>query len=614
MKKIFFIIISVTFIIMNGSAQHPLKHWIDVVDLRYSMDQPQVNYSLTVDSSDFSSIIIGMNIKNVRDDFQLAMVRHPEYDDKYWRYVEELSVAGKAKKGVVVRADSALWKITTDGREAKIHYRIRFPKTEGTRSAWKAYLTSTGGLVGGPHSFMYVVGATLVPSYITVNAPADWQIVTGLQATTDPKIFFAPSVFAMTDDPIFIGKIKSWSFLVDGIPHRLIYWPLPNATSFDMENLLTSIKKMTEQTGLLFGRFPYRDYNFMLQDGAFGGLEHNNSVTIGAASAQLANGITGIVSEITHEFFHTWNLVRIHPAEYADVSYKDPVLSKGLWFSEGLTIFYSDLLLRRAGIPVFDTTRIQHLENLIRRYSYNPAYLKFSAEKISEAAYGTPGMLGDYAGGTHLQGEVLGAMLDIIIRDATNGNRSMDDVMRKMMQNFSGEKGFTSKDIQKAVEEICGCKLDLFFNNYVFGTKSIDFKKYLGLIGLQYSMEWKDVMGSDGKPSPDLRVFSFRKPEDDINTRIGVTNPTSCWAKAGLHTGDIVRSVNGTMVSGPDFRPLIRNAKVGDQIALEIERNGVVSKISVAISSYQQPVVKITSLQNATEKQTRLYGQWINAH
>ena len=609
MKKIFFATISSLFIVFNCLAQHPLKHWADAVDLRYNMNQPIVNYFLTVDSSDFSSIAICMKIKNVPDSFQVAMVAHPEYDDRYWKYIEDISVDGKTGEGKVTRQDSALWKIITNGREAVVHYRIHFPKTEGIRSSWKAYLTSTGGLVGGPHSFMYVVGSTLVPSHVTVNTPGDWQIATGLQSTSDPKVFFAPSVFALTDDPIFIGKFRSWAFTVDNTPHRLIYWPLPNASAFDTIALLESIHKIAEQAALLFGRLPYREYSFMLQDGAVGALEHNNSVTVGAPSSQLANGL-GILSEITHEYVHTWNLVRIRPAEYGDVSYKTPPLSKGLWFSEGVTIFYTDLLMRRAGLPVFDTTRINHMEALTRRYSANPAYLKFSAEKISEAAYAPIGMLGDYSAGTHLQGEVLGALLDLVIRDATNGKRSMDDLIRKMMQHFSGEKGFTSKDIQKAAEEICGCKLEQFFNNYVYGAKQIDFSKYLQLLGLQYTIEWKDVLGNDGKPSPDLRVFSYRLPGENV-TRIGITNPTSCWAKAGLHTGDVVKSVNGNPVTGPDFRPFIRSAKVGDAISIEVERKNSIFKTNVVIASYQQPVVRITRSSNPTEKQQRLFQQWI---
>ena len=598
-------------VMFSASAQHPFRHWTEAIETRYAINQPVVDYLLTVDSTDFSSFAVQMKIRNIPDTFRVAMVAHPEYDDRYWQYVEDFIVEAKNGKGRVVREDSSLWKIITSGREAVLHYRIHLPDVTGIRSSWKAYLTPTGGLVGGPHSFMYVVGATLIPSHVTFEIPRHWEIATGLQATSDKKVFYATSVAVLIDDPVFIGKFKSWWFTVDNTPHRVIYWSLPDAKPFDTATLVSSIEKLVQQVVLLFGRTPYREFTFMLQDGAVGSLEHNNSTTIGAPSSQLANGIGNILPDIAHEYFHTWNLMRIRPIEYADVDYQTPPLSKGLWFSEGLTIFYSDLLSRRAGLYVFDSTRTFHLENLIRRYTVTPAYLKFSAEKISEASYGPGGMLGDYSASTHLQGEVLGSMLDLIIRDASKGNKTIDDVMRKMLERFSGEKGFTSKDIEQAVKDVCGCNVHQFFLDHVHGNKKIDFSKYIKLLGLQYTIEWKDVLSNDQKPVPDLRAFVYQLPGENV-LRIRLSNPTVAWGRAGLHTGDIVKTVNGrTLVNTADFRSIQRNAKIGDSIVVEVERPSGVQKINVMITGYQQPVVNITPMPTITEKQKRLYEHWV---
>ena len=599
-------------VMSSASAQHPFKHWTESIETRYALDQPVVDYLLTVDSTDFSSFAVEMKIRNVADTFQVAMVAHPEYDDRYWQYVEGFFVEAKKGKGKVIRQDSALWKIITNGREAVLNYRIHLPGVTGIRASWKAYLTPTGGLVGGPHSFMYVVGATLIPSHVAFDIPKDWEIATGLQATSDNKVFYAPSVAVLVDDPVFIGKFKSWWFTVDNTPHRVIYWSLPDAKAFDTTLLVSSIEKLAQQAVLLFGRLPYREFSFMLQDGALGSLEHNNSVTVGAPGSQLANGFGNILPEIAHEYFHTWNLMRIHPIEYGDVNYKTPPLSKGLWFSEGLTIFYTDLLLRRAGLYVFDSTRSFHLENLVRRYTATPAFLKFSAEKISEASYGPIGMLGDYSASTHLQGEVVGSMLDLIIRHATNGDRSMDDVMRKMLERFAGEKGFTSKDIEQVVKDVCGCNVHQFFVDHVYGGRQIDFSKYLKLIGLQYTIEWKDVLSNDQKPVPDLRAFVYQLTGENV-FRIGLSNPMVSWARAGLHTGDIVKTVDGkSLTNAMDFRTIQRKAKIGDTIIVEVDRPSGVQKIKVLITGYQQPVVRITPMPTITEKQKRLYEQWLS--
>jgi len=611
MRKKYFLVSILLLSSISFFAQHPLQHWTDAIETRYDDKQPIINYALTVDSTDTSFFTVEMRIRNIPDTFHVAMVAHPEYDDQYWRYVENFKVTTKNGSGKIFREDSALWKIMAGGNEAVLSYRIHLPALHNEfRSAWKAFLSPSGGLVGGPHSFMYVLGATLEPSYVTVHIPESWQVATGLTQTSDPKTFFAPSTNILIDDPIFIGKFKSWSFKIDGVPHRVVYWSSPNAKEFDTTRLLSGIRKIAEQASLLFGRFPYRDFAFMMQDGALGSLEHNNSVTIGAPVAQLIDNMDETFSEIAHEYFHTWNLIRIHPIECTDVNYKTPPLSKGLWFSEGLTMFYADLLLRRAGLQTFDSTRTTHLEHLIRRYFYSPAYLKYSAERISLASYGPVGMLGDYSASTHLQGEVLGFMLDLIIRNATNGKKSMDDVMRKMLANFRAEKGFTSKDVEETIHSICACDVRPFFTDHVFGNKQIDFNKYLKLAGLKMTVALKDVLSGDGKPSPDLRIYPWQKPNEDF-IRIGITNPQSCWGKVGLHTGDIIKSLDGVPIrTRNDFRQAITRAKVGDFVTMEIQRSSGIVNINVVISGYQESEVHIQHLSNATQKQEKIFSQW----
>jgi predicted metalloprotease with PDZ domain len=595
-------------------AQHPFVHWTDAIEVRYSSKQPVITYKLAISATDTSSYEVEMHMENIADTFEVAMMAHPEYDDRYWRFVEDISVLTKNGTGQVAREDSSLWRIITEGHQATLHYRIHLPVLQDAfRSSWKAFLAPTGGLVGGPHSFMYVVGATLAPSYVTLDIPRSWEVVTGLESTFQPNVFFAPSAFVLMDDPIFVGQFHSSIFEVNSVPHRVIYWPLSSTKNFDTIKLANDIQKLVQQAAFLFGRLPYREYTFMLQDGAVGALEHNNCVTVGAPSSQLATNMSGTLFEIAHEYFHTWNLVRIHPVEYADVSYKTPPLSKGLWFSEGLTMFYADLTMRRAGLPIFDSTRIKHLETLIRRYLSSPAYVKYSAEEVSLASYAPPGMLGDYSGSTHLQGEVLGTMLDLLIRDASNGRRSIDDVMRKMMEKFSGERGFTSKDVEQVVHEVCACNVHQFFSDYVFGHKQIDFNQYLKLVGLKMNAEWKDVLSSDNQFTPDLRVYSWQKPGENI-VRLGITNPASCWAKAGLHTGDILRSVNGMPIkSARDFRQVIREVKTGHTVTVEVEQRTGEKRASVLVIGYQQPEVRVTNLNQSSQREKNLFDQWLNS-
>jgi hypothetical protein len=247
-------------------AQHPLRVPVDAVEARYARAHPVAHYTLRVDSADLSGYDVELRLRNVADTFRLAMAKHPEYDDRYWRYVNGPRVETKRGAGAVSRLDSALWRVVAPGGEAVVRYRIALPTPEGPpRAAWRPFLAPNGGLVGGPHSFMYVVGATLAPSHVVLDIPSGWATATGLEPTSDARTFFAPTVDLLVDSPIMIGRLRSWQFAIDGVPHRIVYWPAATATSFDTSAFAGAIEKFARQAVSLFGRAPYREFNFLFR-------------------------------------------------------------------------------------------------------------------------------------------------------------------------------------------------------------------------------------------------------------------------------------------------------------------------------------------------------------
>lgn len=602
----------VTVTVASG-AQNPIRHPADAVEARFARSQPIVRYAIRVDSSNLSAFAVEMNIRNAPDTFRLAMSAHPEYDDKYWRYLEDLSIEGRGGSATIARIDSSLWRVRASGGEATVRYRIHLPAPdERARAAWKPFLSPTGGLIGGPHSFMYIVGATLIPAHVTVSLPSSWEIATGLTPTSDPHTFFAPTFDNLVEGPIFAGRFNSWRFLVDGIPHRVVYWRAPNAMPFDTTRFVDGVRRMTEQAVAVFGRPPWREYTFIFQDDAWGGLEHANSVTLGAASAALARDPLSSMPETAHEFFHAWNLMRIRPAEYRTVDYRVQPPTSSLWFSEGLTIFYADLTLRRAGLPTSDSTRTQHLTNIIARYLSMPGLARYSAERVSQVAYNAEdGALGDYGTSTHLQGEVIGAMLDLIVRDATDGRRSMDDVMRLMLERFGGTLGFVGRDVERVVEDVCGCDVTPFFDAHVRSGSAIALDRYLAPIGLRAHVEWVAAVNpSTNEPIVDLRAYAADAPAGQY-ARLVLTNPNTPWGKAGLHTGDRIVSVNGAPArTWFEFRAILQRIRIGDTTRMEVERGGKRLTVNVVAAQQTRPLVRLEPVTGASAKATRLYAAW----
>jgi predicted metalloprotease with PDZ domain len=593
-----------------AAAQLPLRHPAEAQELRFARSQPVVHYTLKVDSADLSGFSVEIRIRNAPREFVLAMAAHPEYDDRYWRYVREVTIDSAGERATMVRADSALWRVKAPRGAAIIRYRLQLPPAESPRAAWRPFLSPTGGLVGGPHSFMYMVGAELAPVHLTVVLPESWQIASGLAPTSSKRTFFAPTIDALVDGPLLVGQLREWHFAIDGAPHRVVYWPSAAAERFDTASLIRSIRGITARSIELFGRAPWREYTFLLQDSAFGALEHPNSVTVGVPSVELARDINSSNGEIAHEFLHAWNLMRIRPVEYQAVSYRTQPPTAGLWFSEGLTMFYADLIRRRAGLLPPENTRIAHLANLIARYLATPDNAHYSAEQVSRVAYNTPPGALPLNVSTHLQGELIGTILDLVIRSSTGGRRSMDDVMRLMLERYSGEHGFRGADVQRVVAAVCGCNAAPVFDAYVRGAAPMDFDRYLTLIGLRTRVTVDTVRETDGRPAVDLRIYAVDR--DSAPPRIVITHPQSAWAAAGLRTGDEIVRLNGTAVRNwREVRPVLSRLRIGDTLRVEVRRSTGTLSVSAVAAGFQRPVVRIEEVAGTAARVKSLRDAWM---
>jgi predicted metalloprotease with PDZ domain len=574
---------------------------------------PSISYKIRVDAADLSGFNVEMQIRGAGESVRIAMASHPEYDDRYWRYVENLTAESHGAPVQVTNEESALWRVVASGSDLTVKYRIHLPpQTTPTRAAWKPFLSPTGGLIGDLHSLMYVVGAESVPARVTLDLPSGWQSASGLEPTKDPKIFSAASVELLLDSPIIVGQFQHWEFKVKSVPHTIVYWPQPNAAPFDKVSFVAGIQRLVTETLKVFGQPPYRSYTFLYEDGAYGALEHLNSVNIAATSQNLAQVLTDVFGTTAHEYFHTWNLMHVRPVERVGLRYRPADATGELWWSEGVTIYFSDLLLRRAQLPVYDSTRVAHLERYMEAYLLTPGYSRNSAERVSRAADDPLGLGDDFAS-THLQGNLLGTMLDLLVRTTTHGRRSLDDVMRTLSGRFNPQRGITGRDIEQAIHEVCACDSHSFFEAHVRGARPLDFDYYLRMIGMRAQVSWSPTLGNDGKPQPDVRLSAFNAG-DDPGLRLHLSNPASVWGRAGLHTGDQLVSLDGQSVTtATDFRSRLGKLHIGDIARVQVMRNGVVSQMSVFINGYDRPTVRIVETADATPEQLRLRTQWLTA-
>lgn len=567
---------------------------------------PDIVYTIRVDPADLSAFDVTMNIRRAPSSFTLAMFSHPEYDDRYWRYLDHVTADG----ATVTHSDGALWQVSRAAAEVTIHYRLVLPPQSGAqRAAWKPFLTPTGGLVDAPHALLYLVGAEGGPSEIRLDLPNGWRAATPLAG--DGMQFRAPNVAGLMEGPFLLGRLREWDFQVTNTPHRVFYWDAPGAKAFDTTAFVSHIRSVVAQAASLFGGLPYPRYTFLYQDQAYGALEHPDAVTLGAPSADLAPDPDALLEETAHEYFHLWNLMRIKPAGYGGVSYAPRPLSTGLWVSEGFTMFYADLLPRRAGLSLRDSTRMRHLERLLARYVGNPVFARYSAERISQSSYAPdPVFLGDYQGSTHLNGEIIGAMLDILIRSHSAGRRSLDDVMRGLARDTAG---FTTASVQGLVGTACGCDVGPFFDHYVRQGGVIDVNQYLGLIGLRAQVDWADAVDDSGRAVPDVRIWAYQ-PAGSPRPLLLLNTPASQWGRAGFHSGDSLVTIGDSAITDVAvFRRVVRGFRVGDTVSVTVGRSGGPFVARVPLTSYRHPVVRIVADSTASPRVRELRAAWAGA-
>jgi predicted metalloprotease with PDZ domain len=587
--------------------------------------EPQIYYTVRIDTADLSGFDVTMQIEGAPRSIRLSMAIHPEYDDRFWRYVRNMRAESMGKPthlAFAIEADNA-WRIYTRNGFAIVHYRIELPRENPTsRAVWHTTLRADGASINSTDTFLYLTDFPLAPIKLNLEIPERWEVATWLDrphyvmATSGGRLWRPPfegTTSALLDSPILLGAIRGWGFTVKGDPYGVAYWPLPNATPFDTTQFVDAIRKVAEQAQDVFSKPPEGGYVFLLEDGAWGALEHANSVTIGMPSRDLAANPRAYLTELAHEFFHTWNLVRLYPEGRGTLNERPPAHTTGLWLSEGITMYYAEALTRRAGFPERGRPRTDLLAEELESYYGSPGNMLVSPELASSRALDTTGINEDYEPNYYVQGRLIGTALDLLIADSTSGRRGLDDVMRALYSEFASKRGFSTADVERSASTVCGCDLLSFFDEHVRNSRPLDFNNYLRSIGYRVLVDTTQAADSVGTRLPDLRIWVY-PPRNGGRMRVMIPDPSSVWAKSGLHTGMDLVAFNGAQIDSlPDFRRAFQTVKLGDVVTVDIVQGGKPARETVDVTGYDRPRVRIVDAPAITSAQLERRRLWLAA-
>jgi predicted metalloprotease with PDZ domain len=587
---------------------------------------PSISYTVTIDTADLSGFDVTMTIEGAPRSIRLAMAVHPEYNDRFWRYVRNLraeSVGKPTHLAFAIEAENA-WRVYTRNGYAIVRYRIQLPREDpNNRAVWHTALRADGASINSTDTFLYLTDFPLAPVKVTLDIPEHWEIVSAqyrpgsIMSVNSAGRRDRPlegTTTALLDSPILLGALRTWSFTVQGVPHRVVYWPLPNATPFDTTEFVGAIERFARQAFAVFGKAPYDRYTFLIEDGAWGGLEHVGSVSIGAQSGDLAKDPRHYMGELAHEYFHTWNLVALNPRGLPSASADPPTHTRELWWSEGVTMYYAETLQRRAGIPDGGQTRLRELEEELDRFHGNVSNSYVSPERGSWMSIDPPDLTtGDYLSNYYTQGRLIAHALDLIIADSTRDRRGIDDVMRLMYDRFAKKSAFRGVEIERAVHDVCQCNIHRFFEDHVRGARPIDFNPLLAPLGLRVVLATEPVADSAGSRYPDLRISGYPSRTGG-RMRVRIMDPRTVWTSAGLHTGMEWISLNRIPIdSFPDFRRAIRSIRLGDVVPVEVARNGVTQQLNVRVTGFDRTRARVVEIPDATPAQLERRRLWLSA-
>ena len=527
---------------------------------------------------------------------------------EYERHVEAVTAASPDGRPLAVRkADKNHWQIATGGvATVTVKYRV-YAREMSVRTNW---VEAGFAMLNGAPTFMTLSALTPRAHEVTIIPAAGWKLsLTGLPSMPGgDHRYRAPDFDTLVDSPIVVGNPSVYEFEVDGKKHYLVnegeggVFDAPRAAK-DLETLVREHRRM-------WGSLPYDKYYFFnmmtLTVEGGGGLEHKNSqlLTTNRWLTRTRRAYLGWLGLVSHELFHAWNVKRLRPIELGPFNYEDEVLTKSLWISEGVTDYYGELLVHRAGLAT-ETDYLDTLSDHIAELQTTPGRMVQSVEMASYDAwikyYRPDENSVNVSVSYYTKGAVVGFLLDAKIRKATHGARSLDDVMRAAYQKFSGARGFTPEDFRAVAEQTAGTSLREFWGDAIEGTSELEYAEALDLLGLRF------------KPAtPGARVWTGLSTRNDggrlVVTQIRRDSPA---VASGVNVDDEILAIDEFRVRADRWDNRLEQYKAGDTVTLLVARREQLMRLPMTFAADPPPQWRLEAHPSATDTQKQQRSRWL---
>ncbi|AUD79173.1 peptidase M61 [Kangiella profundi] len=541
------------------------------------------------------------------------------------KHIQWLKAESAGQSLAVKKLDKARWLVDSCGGDDK-PIEVRYQVYAWDLSVRGAHLDQTHGFFNGTSVFLAVKGQEEVQYKVNIQPPAgeafkNWRVATGLQPVDGTKEFGfgwyqAENYDELIDCPVEMSDFRLISFDACGVPH---YMALTGQHKVDEARLKNDLIKICEHHIRFFGEpAPVERYIFMtyVLGKGFGGLEHRNSTALHCSREDLPlpsddpekvkDSYQTFLDLCSHEYFHTWNVKRIKPAEFLPYDTQNESHTELLWAFEGFTSYYDNLALVQTGIiPIKQylltiAKTITTVQRARGRLIQSVTDSSFDAwTKFYKQDENAPNAVVSY----YSKGALIALCMDLLIRKLTDNQKSLRDVMVRLWQEFGQPQiGVKNDSIQTITIEVCGQQhqkeLDDFFQLALYSTDDLPLVELLKTVDMELVFQPRNDRNDKGQVKDEM---PHNKPKPSLGieyqgANLGITVKSVYWdsaaCEAGISAGDQLISMNDLKIDNDEFAKRLAECEIGETVVIrgfrrdELMRFEVTLKASVADTAY----------------------------
>ncbi|MFD0766573.1 M61 family metallopeptidase [Mucilaginibacter lutimaris] len=533
--------------------------------------------------------------------------------------VKAFDLSGKELDIKQVEGD--VYEVAQHGTVVKISYTLFGNHTDGTYAS----IDASHAHLNMPAAFMWAVNKDIVSRQIKFEFndldKYGWKVATQLKHEGD-NVYSAPDLQYMMDSPIELSNVKTnyWEVVnTNGKKQKVGIAVHSDDDQATIDNFAQMVKKLVLEEKAVFGEQPdydYGTYTFLddVHPTNFGdGMEHRNSTSIVDGSQKVAGNEKDLLGTYSHEYFHSWNVERIRPKSLEPFNFEHANMSNELWFAEGFTQYYGEMLLVRSGFnTVDDYTRT--LGGLVNSVLAPPAPAKYPPTQMSRyAVFTDAGVAVDATNYTNIftsyyvYGGATALALDLRLR--SEFKITLDDYMRQVWLTYGKPgKPYTIPNLQEVLGKVTNPKFAAsFFADYIYGVKKNNYEALLANAGflLQKAAPGKAWLGRiPGKASNGGLLIT------------GSTSSNSPAYKAGLDAGDTILQIDGKDVKdASSINDIIKDKKSGDKVSVSYKNRTGSHEGSIILE--ESPSVQVTTFEKTgkelTQQQKDFRSSWLSS-